>query len=163
MWGVPHIFCVSYSKAMKLWTIDVWWWVTWCDCIIFKLKLFTEKKMLPLFKGALCTGYAISWMQSHECNYVLLLAWLSHVMYIIVSYNCIEVNNQFNAWAASALPLSYDNWTTTDPHNPLYVLSDQTNAWSFSVQGHRQLLASLASRIKFVARDKTWIRIFGHF
>ena len=24
------------------------------------------------------------------------------------------------AWAASALPLSYYNWTTTSPHNPLY-------------------------------------------
>ena len=26
------------------------------------------------------------------------------------------------ALAASALPQSYDNWTTTSPHNPLYVL-----------------------------------------
>ena len=26
------------------------------------------------------------------------------------------------AWAASALPLSYDSRTTTNPHNPLYVL-----------------------------------------
>ena len=26
------------------------------------------------------------------------------------------------AWATSALPLSYDNLTTTCPHNPLYVL-----------------------------------------
>ena len=25
------------------------------------------------------------------------------------------------ACAVSTLPLSYDNWTTTSPHNPLYV------------------------------------------
>ena len=33
-----------------------------------------------------------------------------------------ESNPGHLACAASALPLSYDNRTTTSPHNPLYVL-----------------------------------------
>ena len=33
-----------------------------------------------------------------------------------------ESNPGHLACAASALPLSYDNQTTTSPHNPLYVL-----------------------------------------
>ena len=33
-----------------------------------------------------------------------------------------ESNPGHLAYAASALPLSYDNRTTTSPHNPLYVL-----------------------------------------
>ena len=33
-----------------------------------------------------------------------------------------ELNLGHLTCAASALPLSYDNWTTTCPHNPLYVL-----------------------------------------
>ena len=36
------------------------------------------------------------------------------------------------AWAASALPLSYGNWTTTNPHNPLYVL----HRWHRMPQSH---------------------------
>ena len=32
-----------------------------------------------------------------------------------------ESNPGHLACAASALPLSYDNWTTTNPHNPQYV------------------------------------------
>ena len=35
-----------------------------------------------------------------------------------------ESNPGFLPWATSALPLSYDNWTTTSPHNPpLYCTS----------------------------------------
>ena len=33
-----------------------------------------------------------------------------------------ESNPGHLACAASALPLSYDNRTTTSPHNPLYIL-----------------------------------------
>ena len=36
------------------------------------------------------------------------------------------------AWAASALPLSHDNRTTTNPHNPLYVL----HRWYWMPQLH---------------------------
>ena len=34
----------------------------------------------------------------------------------------LESNPGHLARAVSALPLSYDNWTTTSPHNPLYIL-----------------------------------------
>ena len=30
--------------------------------------------------------------------------------------------------AASALPLSYNNWTTTSPHSPLYVYTAQVSS-----------------------------------
>ena len=36
------------------------------------------------------------------------------------------------AWAATALPLSYNNWTTTNPHNLLYVL----HRWDWMPQSH---------------------------
>ena len=36
------------------------------------------------------------------------------------------------AWAASALPLSYGNRTTTSPHNPLYIL----HRWYWMPQSH---------------------------
>ena len=36
------------------------------------------------------------------------------------------------AWAASALPLSHNSWTTTSPHNPLYVL----HKWYWMPQSH---------------------------
>ena len=36
------------------------------------------------------------------------------------------------AWAASALPLSYDSWTTTNTHNPLYIL----HRWYWMPQLH---------------------------
>ena len=36
------------------------------------------------------------------------------------------------AWAASALPLSYNNQTTTNPHNPRYVL----HRWYWMPQSH---------------------------
>ena len=42
-----------------------------------------------------------------------------------------ESNSGHLACAASALPLSYDNWTTTNPHNPPYVLHRWY--WSASV------------------------------
>ena len=34
-----------------------------------------------------------------------------------------ELSTGHLACATSALTLSYDNWTTTSPHNPLYVLA----------------------------------------
>ena len=34
----------------------------------------------------------------------------------------LESNSGDLACAASALPMSYDNQTTTNPHNPLYIL-----------------------------------------
>ena len=36
-----------------------------------------------------------------------------------------ELNPELLACATSALPLSYDNWTTTNPHNPLYICTAQ--------------------------------------
>ena len=41
-------------------------------------------------------------------------------------------NPRHLAWAASALPLSCNNWTTTSPHNPLYVLQ----RWYWIPQSH---------------------------
>ena len=38
-------------------------------------------------------------------------------------------NRTQDTWLAcgpSALPLSYNNWTTTNPHNPLYTLHGQS-------------------------------------
>ena len=43
------------------------------------------------------------------------------------------------AWAASALPLSHDSWTTTNPHNPLYIL----HGWYWMPQSHTWQLLSM--------------------
>ena len=40
----------------------------------------------------------------------------------INEFRCHEVKIEESEKAASALPLSHNNWTTTSPHNPLYVL-----------------------------------------
>ena len=45
------------------------------------------------------------------------------------------------AWAASALPLSHDSCTTTNPHNPLYVL----HRWYWMPQSHTRQPFSLSS------------------
>ena len=45
--------------------------------------------------------------------------------------SCRELNPGHLACIASALPLSYDNWTTTSPHNPLYVAA-QTRCPGFN-------------------------------
>ena len=46
------------------------------------------------------------------------------------------------AWAASALPLSHDSQTTTNPHNPLYVL----HRWYWMLQSHTWQPQSVAAR-----------------
>ena len=40
-----------------------------------------------------------------------------------------ELNQEHLACIASAMPLSYDNWTTTSPHNPLYVAAQSRCPW----------------------------------
>ena len=37
-------------------------------------------------------------------------------------HSCQESNPRHLACTASALPLTYDNWTTTKPHNSVYIL-----------------------------------------
>ena len=44
-----------------------------------------------------------------------------------------ESNFLHLAWAASALPLSHNNQTTTIPHNPLHVLHTSIPAQWFTV------------------------------
>ena len=36
--------------------------------------------------------------------------------------SCCKLNSGRPAWAGNALLLSYDNWTTSSLHNPLYVI-----------------------------------------
>ena len=67
------------------------------------------------------------------------------------------------AWAASALPLSHDSQTTTNPHNPLYIL----HRWYWMPQSHTWQPLSMC-RQNFVrgrpenSQERTHAEWFSH-
>ena len=71
-----------------------------------------------------------------------------------------ELNPGHLACAASALPLSYDSWTTTSSHNPLYVL----HRWDWNVSVAHLAAGVIAwSPIAWMLSGHELTRNFGHW
>ena len=67
------------------------------------------------------------------------------------------VRNRYLTWTTSALPLSYDHRTTTNPHNPAQVV------WYWLAQsapgnGHLHLLLFLLHKLKMSQFQPRWMR-----
>jgi len=60
------------------------------------------------------------------------VAWLAEMWYGHGRTGRTGAYGPALAWAASALPLSHNSWTTTSPYNPLYV----QHKWYWMPQSH---------------------------
>ena len=71
-----------------------------------------------------------------------------------------ELNPGLLVWAAGALPLSYDNQTTSNPHNPLHVL----HRWCWIPQSDSWRLLSMCHTIsaRGAPHKDEFLKMFTH-
>ena len=101
--------CLVVALCVSLWTLSG-------PRLLPRLPLIQPLSLLPVLVYCLLRTLASRWnKQKFRC-------YEAKIEESEKAGSRRESNPGHLACAASALPLSYDNRTTTSPHNPLYVL-----------------------------------------
>ena len=94
--------CISHRHRLKM-------WYTKCGWLKYKFNLWSVKILSSRF-----------WIKGQ--SETVLKRILCEIEENEKASSCQELNTGHPTCAPRALPLSYNSQTTTNPHNPLYVL-----------------------------------------